>query len=62
MFYILVTAPMDQVFVGPFAGHEAAKTHAADIRLNHGHDAYVLSPDEYAENIAEFGPLPIQPE
>lgn len=67
MFYILVIAPMDQVFVGPFYQRAAAQDHAHAIRAKaqaNGscHETTIMSAAERDENESEFGPLPLQSE
>ena len=55
-FYILVIAPMDEVFVGPFPSDNAAKTHAATIK----HDTYVMGESDMKKNMAEHGKIPVK--
>lgn len=62
MHYVLVIAPMDQTFVGPFYQREAAESHALTIRQERGFDAYPMTAAEREENESTFGPLPLQSE
>jgi hypothetical protein len=59
MFYILVVAPMDQVFIGPFETDTAADDYAAAIRAK-GHDAFTLTKAEMFDSMEKFGALPVQ--
>lgn len=54
MYYVLVTAPMDVCFVGPFASRIAAedwkqKNNKPEL------DLYVMTADEMKTNIADHG-------
>ena len=57
--YLLVLAPMDQVFVGPFETWAAADDYGAAIR-DKGHDAIALTEAEMLASVDKFGPLPVQ--
>ncbi len=60
MFYVEVHAPMDCVFVGPFATMAAAVQHAADIVTNTGHDAYPMTEAQMQDSVTDYGALPLQ--
>lgn len=49
--WILIIAPMDSGFIGPFASRLEAEQYARYI----DHDSYVMSESEYAANVREFG-------
>ena len=59
MFYLLVIAPMDQVFVGPFASQEAANEYAKPITARN-HDAYLMTEAEMLANQKAYGAVPVQ--
>jgi hypothetical protein len=58
-FYLFVMAPMDQVFVGPFATEAAANAYAKPI-LARNHDCYLMTEAEMLVSQKKHGELPVQ--
>ena len=58
-FYLLVHAPLDQVFIGPFETEAAANAYAKPI-LAKNHDCYLMTEAEMLANQNEYGALPVQ--
>lgn len=58
-FYLLVIAPIDQVFVGPFETEAAANAYAKPITAKN-HDAYLMTEAEMLANQKAYGEIPVQ--
>lgn len=57
-YFVLVVAPMDQTFVGPFPSCEAADEWCTTVPDDYG--LAVMSRRAMAENMFEYGPITIQ--
>lgn len=58
--YLMVLAPMDCSFYGPFETVHAAELLAMKCRSK-GYDAHVLSGQDMDANLEEYGPAPVWP-
>jgi hypothetical protein len=59
MLYLFVMAPMDQIFIGPFASEAAANAYAKPI-LAKNHDCYLMTEAEMLASQKEYGALAVQ--
>lgn len=58
--YLMVLAPMDCSFYGPFETVLAAQTLQVKCRSK-GYDAHILSAEDMDANLSEYGPAPVWP-
>ncbi len=60
--FVEVHAPMDQVFVGPFASEALAQGYVERHEAEYPtHECWAMNKHAMEASLAEFGAIPIQP-